>query len=161
MTTLSLVGDGVDRRILVNRLQAERLKWKEGRARHYLDRIRRGLQVIEDRNELICPTDSGRALQRTGNPDTLRNWLLTSLLGFDHLLVWIAETPRKKNWLLRELRQVNPQWSDDNYPRSLLNWTLWLGITTDRSGVFTLTERGWAWRSEIHWKPEFLRPRGN
>ena len=156
---LSLVGEGSDLRVLVGGLRSMRPQWREMRAKHYLDRIRSGLQVIEGRGAWIRPTETGRALQRTGNPDTLREWLLTSLLGFDHLLVWMSEAQCEKKWLLQELRRVNPRWFDDNYPRSLLNWTLWLGLTTDRCSVFTLTERGRAWRAKIQWAPEYLRPR--
>lgn len=156
---LSLVGEGSGLPVLISELRSMRPQWSERRAKHYLDRIRRGLQVIDDRRGWFRPSDSGRAIQRTGDPDALREWLLTSLLGFDHVLVWISKVSREKKWLLRELRQVNPRWSNDNYPRSLLNWTLWLGLTTDRGGVFMLTAHGRAWRSEIHWEPEFLQPR--
>lgn len=79
-----------------------RPQWRERRAKHYLDRIRRGLQVIDDRRRWFRPSDSGRAIQQTGDPDALREWLLTSLLGFDLLLVWISKVSREKKWLLRD-----------------------------------------------------------
>lgn len=101
-------------------------------------------------------TDSGRALRQTGDPDSLREWMLTGLLGFDHLLVWMSAAPRPKRWLLDELRDLNLGWTTDTYPGALVNWTRWLGLSVKTDDIFTLTERGRAWRSLIHWNPEPL-----
>lgn len=153
---LAAIGDGVSHSFLVGHLRTVHPQWKAQRAAHYLDRIRNGLRVIEQRVATIRLTASGRALRQTGNPDALREWLLTGLLGFDHLLVWMSAAPRPKSWLLDELRQVNRRWTTDSYPRSLLNWTLWLNLSEETDAGFTLTERGRAWRSLIHWNPEPL-----
>lgn len=153
---LAAIGDGVSHSFLVSHLRTVHSQWKAQRAAHYLDRIRNGLRVIEQRVATIRLTASGRALRQTGNPDALREWLLTGLLGFDHLLVWMSAAPRPKSWLLDELRQVNRRWTTDNYPRSLLNWTLWLNLSEETDAGFTLTRRGRAWRSLIHWNPEPL-----
>lgn len=153
---LAAIGDGVSHSYLVLHLRTVRPRWRAQRAEHYLERIRKGLRVIEQRVATIQLTASGRALRQTGNPDALREWLLTGLLGFDHLLVWMAAAPRPKPWLLDELRQVNRRWTTDNYPRSLINWTLWLNLSEETHAGFTLTERGRAWRSLIHWNPEGL-----
>ena len=153
---LAAIGDGVSQSSLITHLRTVRPEWRAQRAEHYLERIRNGLRVIEHEGATIRLTASGRALRQTGNPDSLREWMLTGLLGFDHLLVWMSAAPRQKPWLLDELRQVNSRWRTDNYPRSLLNWTLWLGLSVDATAGFTLTERGKAWRSLIHWSPEGL-----
>lgn len=153
---LAAIGDGVSHSYLVGHLRTVHPQWKAQRAAHYLDRIRNGLRVIEQRVATIRLTASGRALRQTGNPDALREWLLTGLLGFDHLLVWMSAAPRPKSWLLEELRQVNGRWTTDNYPRSLINWTLWLNLSEETDTGFTLTRRGRAWRSLIHWNPEPL-----
>lgn len=153
---LAAIGDGVSHSHLVLHLQTVRPQWKPQRAEHYLERIRKGLRVIEQRVATIRLTASGRALRQTGNPDALREWMLTGLLGFDHLLVWMAAAPRPKPWLLDELRHVNRRWTTDDYPRSLVNWTLWLNLSEETHAGFTLTERGKAWRSLIHWNPEPL-----
>lgn len=151
---LAAIGDGVSHSYLVLHLQTVRPQWRAQRAEHYLERIRKGLRVIEQRVATIRLTASGRALRQTGNPDALREWMLTGLLGFDHLLVWMAAASRPKRWLLDELRQVNRRWTTDDYPRSLINWTRWLNLSVETATGFTLTERGKAWRSLIHWNPE-------
>lgn len=153
---LAAVGDGVSHSYLVLHLRTLRPSWRAQRAEHYLERIRKGLRVIEHRVSTIRLTASGRALRQTGNPDALREWMLTGLLGFDHLLVWMATAPRRKPWLLGELQQVNRRWTTDDYPRSLINWTRWLNLSEETAAGFTLTERGRAWRSLIHWNPEGL-----
>ena len=86
----------------------------------------------------------------------MKNRVLTSILGFDHLLVWLSERPRRKSWLLDRLRQVNRDWTTDIVPKSRLDWTIWLGLAKETGVGFTLTERGKEWRSVIHWTPENL-----
>ena len=153
---LAAIGDGVSHSSLITHLRTARPEWRAQRAEHYLERIRNGLRVIEHEGAAIRLTASGRALRRTGNPDSLREWMLTGLLGFDHLLVWMSAAPRQKPWLLDELRQVNPRWRTDDFPRSLINWTRWLALSVETTAGFTLTDRGKAWRSLIHWNPESL-----
>lgn len=154
---VALIGEGVSKADLVAKLAAGQPPWNERDVEHCLRGIRTGLQVSEHRGGRIRLTDSGRALLQTDDPDALREWMLTGLLGFDHLLVWMSAAPRPKQWLFDELRGVNRGWTTNTYPRSLVNWTLWLGLASKTAASFTLTERGMAWRSLIHWNPEPLK----
>ena len=154
---VAFVVDGVAKNDLVDHLLTEHPQWKPKRTEHYLAGVRTGLGLIEFGHTTVRATESGRMLQKTGDPDALRERLLTRLLGFDHLLVWMAEAPRPKRWLLHQLRWVNPGWTTNNFPRALLNWTRWLNLTTESTtNTFSLTRRGRDWRSEIHWEPQRL-----
>lgn len=149
------IGDGVARADLASHLLQTYPHWSERRPNRYLNHIR-SLGVFTRRGAMMLPTDSGRDLQRTGDPDSLRDRVLTSILGFDHLLVWLSERPRSRSWLLDRLPQVNQGWTTDIVPKSWLDWTMWLDLAVETSDGFVLTERGKAWRSLIHWNPEPL-----
>lgn len=135
---------------------AERTNPNIDDAKHRLRGIRTGLRLIEIHGDNVQVTASGRALQRTGDPDSLQRQMLTGLLGFDHMIVWMAVAPRPKRWLLDELRQINRGWTKNTFPNALINWTLWLGLATETGLGLTITERGRRWRSAIHWTPEPL-----
>lgn len=153
---VALIGDGANHDDLVSLLVAGPPPWNERSAKHCLGGIKAGLRVFDRNGARVRLTDSGRALRQTGDPDSLREWMLTGLLGFDHLLVWMAAAPRPKRWLLDELRQVNRGWTTDTFPNALINWTLWLNLSVKTVAGFTITERGRRWRSAIYWTPEPL-----
>lgn len=82
--------------------------------------------------------------------------MLTGLLGFDHVLTWMDDAPCPKPRILKRLQAVNPGWTTKTFPRALVNWVHWLGLTTETAAGLVLTGRGNAWRSLIHWDPEPL-----
>ena len=153
---VALIGERVALSALIDNMLAERMNPNAPNAGHCLRAIRTSLCLIDIRDQYVHITPSGRALRETGDPDSLRDRMLTGLLGFDHLLVWMSAAPRPKRWLLDELRKVNRGWTKNDYPRALINWTRWLGLSVKTDDIFTLTERGRAWRSLIHWNPEPL-----
>lgn len=153
---IALIGDRVALPALIDDMLTARTHSNAKDAKHCLRAIRTGLCVIDIQGQYVHVTAWGRALRDTGDPETLRERVLTGLFGFDHLLTWMDDAPRAKPWILQHLQAVNPGWKTTTFPRALLNWTVWMGLSVETAAGFTLTERGKAWRSLIHWTPEGL-----
>ena len=153
---LARIGDGAPFDDLIRQMQ-EQHEWDERRASWYLSAIRKAFGVFEHHDGTARPTEIGRELQRTGEPDALRDRLLTESLGYDHLVVWLDESTRDRKWLLSELGEINPGWTTPAIPSALLRWLQLLDLAHEGAErVFRLTERGRDWRSRVHWEPERL-----
>ena len=155
-TVVARIGDGVPYDDTVRWMRDE-YSLKEESASHYLSAMRTAFEVFERHGESARPTAIGRELQKSGDPDALRDRLLTANLAFDHLLVWLDEATRDRTWLVRELQRVHTGWTKPTFPNRLLQWLQWLDLTTkDPEDWFRISERGREWRSRVHWEPERL-----
>ena len=99
----------------------------------------------------------GNRLLESQDPDELADHLLTRILGVDHVLEALATTPRTKGQLVSLLQKVNPGWTSDFAPSSLLGWMVSLGLLTQGPAKqLQLSERGRRWGALVTWEPEFL-----
>lgn len=101
----------------------------------------------------------GLNLLDTRDPDELMEHLLTRILGPDHVIKTLETTPRTSVDLVEQLRRINPGWTSDFMPRSILTWLASLDvIVQDAERRCVLTPRGRSWAEQITWTPEALPP---
>ena len=122
-----------------------------------INSIQREFNAIELRRNRYSLTDTGKKLLETKNPDALRDWLLTRILGPDHVLIALKKQAHTSGEVTELLKKVNPNWTTDYAPRQLVSWLRALGVVEkDSKRNLVLTERGRQWAERIHWEPEFL-----
>lgn len=115
--------------------------------------------VLRAQGDEIHLTPRGEGLLDSGEPDEVSDWLLTRVLGFDHMLYALRSGPISVSALNDALRKVNPGWTSD---RALTSLTFWLRalqlVETRADKLLYLTEFGETWAAQIHWEPQSLTP---
>lgn len=106
-------------------------------------------------NELIL-TPRGEAFLESGDVDEVVDWMITRILGFDNLLYALSGSSMANRDAILLLRQVNPGWTKDFAPSSLIWWLRSLQLVELTDKVLSLTERGTRWVAQIHWEPKGL-----
>lgn len=106
-------------------------------------------------NELIL-TPRGEAFLESGDVDEVIDWMVTRILGFDNLLYALSDSPMANRDAILFLRQVNPGWTKDFAPSSLIWWLRSLQLVELTDKILSLTERGARWVTQIHWEPKGL-----
>lgn len=101
----------------------------------------------------------GLNLLDTRDPDEFAEHLLTRILGPDHVIKALQSSSQAFVDLAEHLRQVNPGWTSDFMPRSIITWLISLDvIAQDADRRYVLTPRGRSWAELITWTPEALTP---
>ncbi|MCP3792533.1 MULTISPECIES: McrB family protein [Pseudomonas] len=115
--------------------------------------------VLRAHGDEINLTPRGEGLLETGEPDEVSDWLLTRVLGFDHMLYALRSGPIAVSTMNETLRKVNSGWTSD---RALTSLTFWLRslqlVETRADKLLHLTELGKTWAAQIYWEPESLPP---
>lgn len=106
-------------------------------------------------NELIL-TPRGEAFLESGDVDEVVDWMITRILGFDNLLYALSGSSMANRDAILLLRQVNPGWTKDFAPSSLIWWLRSLQLVELTDKVLSLTEKGSRWVAQIHWEPKGL-----
>ena len=108
--------------------------------------------------DIYLPTDRGLALLESGDPFELADWILTRILGVDHVIARLRDQgPTARSELVEVLRGANPGWKSDFGPGSMINWLRQLRVIDyGPNGQISLTEDGKDWADLIHWTPEGL-----
>ena len=89
--------------------------------------------------------------------ETVSDWLLTRILGFDNLLYMLRSSPLPFKQVIANLQQVNPGWTSNFAPTALVGWVKGMELAVaDANKVLHLTDRGQEWASRIHWTPGAL-----
>lgn len=117
--------------------------------------------VLEADGDQLMPTLRGHAVldNESADPEDVSDWLITRILGFDHILYALRQAPSTREQLHSLLRKVNPGWTTDAMPGRLIDWQRALElIAQDPQGAYVLTEEGRIWADRVHWEPEFLPP---
>ena len=113
--------------------------------------------VLRAQGDEIHLTPRGEGLLDSGEPDEVSDWLLTRVLGFDHMLYALRSGPMSVSALNDALRKVNPGWTSD---RALTSLTFWLRalqlVETRADKLMHLTELGETWAAQIYWEPQSL-----
>lgn len=113
--------------------------------------------VLRAQGDEIHLTPRGEGLLETGEPDEVSDWLLTRVLGFDHMLYALHSGPMSVSALNEALRKVNTGWTSDRALTSLTFWLRALQLVETRADKLQhLTELGEAWAAQIHWEPQSL-----
>jgi 5-methylcytosine-specific restriction enzyme B len=94
----------------------------------------------------------------SADPTELADWILTHILGPDHVLVRLRDAgPCPKPELVGLLKRANPGWGSTFGPNSMLNWLRVFGVLNmEDSQAVHLTADGRRWAELIHWTPEAL-----
>ncbi|WP_157108118.1 McrB family protein [Azoarcus olearius] len=98
----------------------------------------------------------GINLLETQDPDELADHLLTKILGVDNVVKALESGPQTKLGLVAMLRKINPGWTSDFAPSSLLWWLSSLGVIVADKKQMELTERGRRWAELVTWVPQSL-----
>lgn len=103
----------------------------------------------------LALTPRGEALLESSDPAEASDWLLTRILGFDHILYALRSGEKSVPELYGLLREVCPSWKSNFAPSSLIAWIRALKLATqDQNKILRLTEEGQTWAERIHWVPE-------
>jgi len=160
LRVLDFVGEGVARDDLFAFIKQENPALKDTSIAVNVNIMRSELGVLDRDGDLFVPSKVGRRLVETGDPSTLAPWLLTRILGADHVIADLRDEgglPQRE--LIERLQRVNPGWTTGFTPQAVLAWLRTLGVTEIASdGRLQLTSRGKDWAGMIHWKPESLDP---
>jgi MoxR-like ATPase len=162
LRALDFVKGGATREDLYTFLKQDSPNAKRGWLNTSAYVLRAELGVIEERDGEFFPTESGLELLETENPSVLAPWLLTRILGVDHVLVHLRDQgPAPTKALLGMLRAVNPGWTTDFAPGAILKWLRAFGtIDVGPDARLQLTQRGQEWAARVHWVPEQLGHQG-
>lgn len=115
--------------------------------------------VLEASGDRLVPTSRGITLLENdkADPDDVSDWLITRILGFDHILHALRSHDATKEEMRALLKKVNPGWTSNFAPDALIDWQRALGLIERSSeGRFALTEDGQNWANRIFWEPECL-----
>ncbi|MDE1912703.1 hypothetical protein HX807_06000 [Pseudomonas sp. D8002] len=113
--------------------------------------------VLRPDGDNLYLTPRGESFLESGDPDDFCDWLLTRILGFDNMLYLLMQEPLTVKALALELQKVNPGWTSNFVPSSLINWLRSLKLVELASDkTLQLTERGLTWAERIHWVPGLL-----
>ena len=108
--------------------------------------------VLTVRGNSVLDNDSA-------DPEDVSDWLITRILGFDHILYTLRQGPATRAQLQTLLRKVNPGWTTDVMPGRIIDWQYALKLFESNSqGAYILTDDGRIWADRIHWEPECLPP---
>ncbi|MBC8725764.1 restriction endonuclease [Paraburkholderia sp. 31.1] len=100
----------------------------------------------------------GLNLLETRDPDEFADHLLTKILGIDHVIKALAHGPIALVDLTESLKRVNPGWTSDFMPRSIIAWLTSLEVIQQSpTRKCSLTDRGTTWANKITWSPEALQ----
>lgn len=123
-----------------------------------LNVIANELNCLKPDGDRYVLTDRGRSFLESGDPEDLMDWLVTRVLGVDHVLVILRdEGARPKKDLVGRIQQVNPGWKAMRTPTTIVSELSKFGmLDSDDQGLVALTEAGSHWAARIHWKPESL-----
>ena len=114
--------------------------------------------VLKRDGDLYLPTTRGETFLGSGDPERLVDWVLTHVLGPDHVLLWLTkEQSISREALIIRLQRVNPGWTTNFAPGLLLNNLSQLDLITRLDdGNYKLTNAGHRWSVRIHWEPQVL-----
>ena len=118
------------------------------------------LDCLKPDGDRYVLTDRGHSFLESGDPGDLMDWLVTRVLGVDHVLVILRDKgPYPKRDLISRIQGVNPGWTSIRAPTVIVAELSKAGmLDSDAQGTVSLTEAGTQWAKRIHWEPEALAP---
>lgn len=158
LSALDFVQDGVTRDELLDFLRSQFPESKQSTLGVYVNILQSEFAVIRRDGDRYVLTERGASVLESQDPDDLSDWLLTHILGVDHVIVLLRDSGRMLSVELRDrLQRVNPGWTTSYAPGAMLSWLRGFNaIQTGDDGYVTLTEIGAEWAARIHWTPEAL-----
>ena len=157
LNILEFCRDGVPREDLTSYIRTISPTLKDVSINAQINVIARELNCLKLDGDCYVLTDRGHAYLESGDPAKLMDWLVTRILGVDHVLVILREGPQPRQEIVNRIQQVNPNWTSTWVPRKIVKELQAYGmLESDESDVVALTDAGRYWANRIHWKPESL-----
>jgi len=158
LNVLEFCRDGVPREELRNHIKSLNPNLKESSISINTNVLIGELNVLRWEDNLFVLTERGETLLESGDPNDLMDWLVTHILGIDHVLVILRkEGPTRNAELVPIIQGVNPGWTSNWAPALLVNTLRTFGmVERDDDGVVSLTEDGRIWADQIDWELEIL-----
>ena len=159
LSILEFVQDKPSREELMDYIRTDNPDYKDGSIKTQINVLQSEFNILRREGDSYELTNRGRALLETADPDELRDWLLTRILGVDHTLTALSNGPLSRGDLMGVIRKANPNWTTNYVPSSITQWLFRLDLLThDKDKNLTLSERGRAWSDWVYWEPENLAP---
>ena len=159
LNILEFCRDGVPREDLASHIKTINPILKDISINAQINVIVRELNCLKLDGDRYVLTDRGRAYLESADPAKLMDWLVTRILGVDHVLVILREGPHPRREIVNRIQQVNPNWTSPWVPTKIVKeLQAYEMLDSDGSGVLSLTDAGRFWADRIHWKPESLVP---
>lgn len=162
LSALEFVQPGVTRPELLDFLRAASPGLKESSLGMIINVLQSELGTIEREGDQYVLTDRGAKVLESGDSVELADFLLTRVLGVDKALMELrTRAALARAELTRAIRGMNPGWTSDFVPQSMISWLTSLGlvesVASDAGAKLTLTDAGELWADRIHWPPEPLQ----
>ena len=114
---LDYCSEGVPREDLEGHVKTINPRLKDVSINAQLNVIVSELNCLKRDGDRYVLTDRGHAFLESGDPGDLMDWLVTHVLGIDHVLVILRdEGPCPKRDLISRIQQVNPGWTTIRSP---------------------------------------------
>jgi hypothetical protein len=155
-STMGFVADGVSREELMDYLRAEFSDYRENSLRTLINILKNEFYIIAEEKGQFTLTERGVLYLETNDPQELIPPFLTRILGVDHVIKTLANGTKSIPDLVALLQQVNPGWTSDFAPRSMLKWLRDFKLIEYSPNGVHITETGKSWVGLIHWEPEML-----
>ena len=158
LNILEFCRDGVSREDLKSQFRTINSGLKDSTIGMQINVLIRDLNCLNWSGDQYILTDRGHALLESGDPAELMDWLITRILGVDHVFVILHDAvscPMQD--MVSKLKQVNPGWTSDWVPKDIVHTLRSFGmLDIDDKGLLSLTDVGKEWASRIDWTPESL-----
>ncbi|WP_321908068.1 MULTISPECIES: hypothetical protein [unclassified Paraburkholderia] len=154
---VQILKDGLTREELADEVRRSNANLSESSVSTTISTITREFDLcVREGNEYRL-NRRGFNLLDTRDPDEFVDHLLTRILGIDHAIKALQEGPLPLVDLVKTVKHVNPGWTSDFMPRSIIAWLVSLDVVAqDASNRCVLTERGNVWAGKITWPLESL-----
>ncbi len=158
LAALEFVSEDPTREQLLDFLRVDLPDYKDSSLGVVISVLQGEFGVVKMDGDRYTLTDRGEAFLESEDPDELSDFLLTRVMGIDHVLVGLLnEKSINRRDLVSRIQSINPGWTTTFVPSALLNWVRLLGlISLSADGTIELTDAGRGWAERIHWKPESL-----
>jgi 5-methylcytosine-specific restriction enzyme B len=156
---VQLLKDGLTREELADEVRRSNPNLSDRSVSTTISTITREFDLCVRNGDQYHLNARGFNLLETRDPDEFMDHLLTRILSIDHVIKALQAAPVPLVDLLKIIKQVNPGWTSDFMPRSIVGWLVSLDVIVQQAAnMCALTERGQAWSSKITWPLESLSP---
>lgn len=160
LNILEFAKDGAAPEDLKDHIRTQSPQLKESSINTSLNVLIAEYNLLRRDGDVYRLTTRGETFLESADPDDIADWILTRIVGTDHLLLWLREEHRiDAAVLVKRLQQVNPGWTTTFAPNVLLNVLRQLDLVDRSEGKYQLTPLGERWASRIDWTPESLPAR--
>lgn len=160
LNILEFCRDGATREDLKTHVSNIFPTWQSKAINKQLNRIKNEFNCLNSDGDQFVLTDRGRKYLESDDPGELMEWLVTRILGVDHVLVILRDRGAcSRAEMQSHIQQVNPGWETTTVPNSIIRGLLLFDmLDCDDKNFLCLSDAGKEWAERIHWEPESLVP---